>query len=104
MTKALSVTLKTDNILWLKGQAATTARGSLSEVLDAIVTEARLAGRTEGTAIRSVKGTIDLADDDPDLLTADEYVRAAFDKSLRQPVLVRETTGRVKTGNKRARG
>ena len=88
--KAISVTLQTDNVLWLKGQAAATARGSLSEVLDQLVTEAREGGRVQHAAIRSVKNSIDLPDDDPRLELADAYIRSAFEQSIRRPMLARE--------------
>jgi hypothetical protein len=90
MRKAVSVTLGADNLLWLRAQAAATARGNVSAVLDRIVEEARLSGRTEPAAIRSVAGTIDLPEDDPDLEKADAYVRSLFAESARQPILVRE--------------
>jgi hypothetical protein len=90
MRKAVSVTLELDNLLWLRGQAAATSRGSLSEVLDRIVGEARSAGRAEPASVRSVAGTIDLPDDDPTLDKADDYIRALFAASARQPMLVKE--------------
>src|SRR5262245_36666643 len=34
MKRAISVTLRDDNLLWLKGQAAATTGGNVSEVLD----------------------------------------------------------------------
>ncbi len=90
MRKPISVTLAEDNLLWLRGQAARSAKGSVSEVLDRIVTEARAAGRTDPSAVRSVVGTIDLPEDDPDLEHADAYIRSLFAASVRQPMLVRE--------------
>jgi hypothetical protein len=90
MRKAISVTLDADNLLWLRAQAGASARGSVSEVLDRLVSEARAGGFTEVRAIRSVVGTIDLPADDPDLTGADAYVRAAFAESLRQPMRVHE--------------
>ena len=103
MRKPVSVTLKTDNLLWLRAQAAVSARGSLSEVLDRLVTDAREAGRTDDKAIRTVKGSIDLPDDDPALEQADAFVRAQFDKSIRRPVLVKEARARF-TGTRKRRG
>lgn len=101
MTKAISVTLDEDNVVWLRARAAATSRGSLSEVLDTIVTNARLQGRT-AASIRSVVGTIDLPDDDPDLSAADAYVRGLFDRSARRPVMVKEARGsHGKTGRRR---
>jgi hypothetical protein len=90
MRKAVSVTLSTDNILWLKGQAAASANGSVSEVLNRLVTGARAEGKSHPAAIRSIVGTIDLPDDDPDLEHADAYIRGAFDRSLRRPLAVKE--------------
>ena len=55
-----------------------------------ILTKARAAGRTEVGALRSVAGTIDVPDDDPNLETADTYVRTLFAHSSRHPLLVRE--------------
>jgi hypothetical protein len=100
MRRAVSVTIDEDNLLWLKAQAAATAKGSVSEILDRLVGEARAEGRTGAAAIRSVAGTIDLPSDDPDLEEASSYVRILFDQSLRRPLAVKETPparGRRKT-------
>ena len=101
MRKPVSVTLKTDNLLWLRAQAAASARGSLSEVLDQLVTDARASGRTDARAIRTVKGTIDLPADDPALEEADRFIRAQFDKSVRRPVAVKEARARYAGAPKR---
>lgn len=90
MRKAISVTLSEDNLLWLRGQAARSARGSVSDLLDRLVGEARSSGRTDPSAVRSVVNTIDLPDDDPDLAGADGYIRAIFGTSAQQPLVVRE--------------
>ncbi len=102
MRKAVSVTLESDNLLWLRAQAAATSRGSLSEVLDRIVRTARTAGRGEPAAVRSVVGSIDLAEDDPDLHGADAYIGGLFAASARRPVLAREQP--PKAGRKARRG
>ena len=101
MRKAISITMSEENLLWLRGQAARTSRGSVSEVLDRIVGEARAAGRIDPAALRSVAGTIDLPDDDPELAGADAYIRAAFAASARQPVLVREPPKPARKGTAR---
>jgi hypothetical protein len=93
--------LKTDNLLWLRAQASANARGSLSEVLDQLVSDARASGRTDERAIRTVRGTIDLPDDDPMLEQADTVIRAPFDKSLRRPIVVKETRARYTSARKR---
>jgi hypothetical protein len=90
MKRAISVTIDEDNLLWLKGQAGASASGSVSEVIDRVVRQARTAGRTDAAAIRSVVGTIDLPADDPDLAGANAYVRGLFDQSVSRPVQVRE--------------
>jgi hypothetical protein len=102
MKKAVSVTLRAENLLWLRGQAAASSRGSLSEVLDRLVSEARTSGRVQAGAIRSVAGSIELPEDDPLLETADAYIRGVFAESLRRPLMVRED--RPRFGVKRARG
>jgi hypothetical protein len=103
MRKPISVTLDADNILWLRAQASGSSGGSLSAALDRLVTSARLEGRTEASAIRSVVGTIDLPDDDPGLTGADGYVRALFDKSARQPKAVKEPAASYATARKARR-
>ena len=85
----VSVTLESDNLLWLRSRVGAEGRRSLSEVLDRLVTEARL-GTDAPAAVRSVVGSIDLPVDDPDLLTADSYLTDLFGASVSRPVLVRE--------------
>ncbi len=87
--EAVSITLDPENLLWLRGRVRTAGRGSLSETLDQLITEARRSGRSEGPS-RSVVGTIDIAAADPDLAGADQYIRELFDASVRRPLVVRE--------------
>lgn len=75
-------------MLWLKGQAIA-RNGNVSAVVDELIREARQAGKTRPGTIRSVAGTIDLSDDDPDLALADEYIRSVFERSSRRPVRVK---------------
>ena len=89
MKRAISVTVDEDNLVWLKGQAGG-SRGSVSEVIDRLVREARMSGRTDASTVRSVVGTIDLPPDDEDLAGADGYVRAMFERSLARPMAVKE--------------
>jgi hypothetical protein len=99
--RAISVTLESDNVIWLKGRAGSTGE-SVSALLDQIVTTARKEMRP-GSA-RSVAGTIDIDSSDPLLERADAAVRALFDASLGRPVIAREQTvryrGRTKGGRK----
>ena len=69
-------------------------------VLDRLVSDARDAGRTDARAIRSVRGTIDLPEDDADLAGADGFIRAQFEKSVRRPILVNERSSRYRAGRK----
>jgi hypothetical protein len=85
--RALSVTLESDNVTWLKGRAGATG-DSVSEVLDQIVSQARHGGRHE--PVRSVVGTIDIDPSDPLLTGADDMVRSLFEASLTRPLVVRE--------------
>lgn len=94
----MSVTLADDNLLWLKGQAAATTGGNVSEVLDRLVQKARTGG-TQEIATRSVAGTIDLPADEPD--DSDSYVRDLFERSLRRPVPMRERPMRTRPRTKR---
>jgi hypothetical protein len=103
--KAVSVTLDEANVLWLKGRARLSG-GNVSEALDRVVTQARTGGKTPG-GWTSIVGTIDLGDD-PNLLKADEVVRAWFAESLTRPFEVNEdrpsARRRKVTGKKRPRG
>ncbi|MBI4476927.1 MAG: hypothetical protein HY654_07120 [Acidobacteria bacterium] len=89
--KAVSVTLETDNLLWLEGRTRAWGRRSLSETLDRLITEARGSARFPAGKIPSVAGTIEINPSDPDLSKADSYVRALYEESLSRPMLVRET-------------
>lgn len=102
MRKAISITLSQDNLLWLRGQAAQSRKGSVSDLLDRIVREARTSGWADGASVRSVAGTIDIADDDPDLMMADAYIRAVFTESGRRPLLVREKSASARRSRKAA--
>ena len=104
MRKAISITLSEDNLLWLRGQAAQTMKGSVSELLDKIVSQTRSAGWSEPMAVKSVINTIDLPEDDPNLEQADAYIRSAFAASARQPMRVRERPAGKKAAAKARRG
>ena len=85
MTKrAISVTLGSDNLTWLKARAGAVGIRSLSALLDRLITDARAHG-TSGSAT-SVVGTIDIDASDPLLLEADAAVRTLFEASLGRPL------------------
>lgn len=98
--RALSVTLETDNVTWLKGRAGA-AGESVSGLLDQLVTAARQSGRL-GPA-RSVVGTVDVDASDPNLDRADEAVRTMFERSIGRPVVEREGHPSGGTAEKDAR-
>jgi hypothetical protein len=86
--RPISVTLEDDNVLWLRGRAASAKRRSLSDALDQVVTAARLGGQPGER--RSVVGTVDIAAADPGLDRADDALRSLFDALVSRPSLVRE--------------
>lgn len=89
MTKlAISVTLESENLTWLRARVGATGARSVSELLDQLVTSARQTG--DAGPSRSVVGTIDLSPGDPDLEGADEAVWELFARSLAQPIVLRE--------------
>jgi hypothetical protein len=81
--QAISVTLEEGNLLWLRGQAR--GRTSVSHILDRLVSEARTAGNVHASSIRSVVGTVRIAETDPDLTSADDAVRSLFGRAGRSP-------------------
>ncbi len=76
--QAISVTLRPENLTWLRGRAQALRHRSVSEALDQLVTEVRTGGRVQEGAIRSVVGTIAIAGGDPSLTHADAAIRALF--------------------------
>ena len=79
----ISVTLRRDNLTWLKGRVGAAGFRSVSDLLDQIVTAARKAGHSDSA--RSVVGTVDIDPSDPMLENADGAVRAMF-VAARRPV------------------
>jgi hypothetical protein len=88
--RAVSITLDETNLLWLQGIAARGQARSLSDAIDRIVHDARLGGQLAGVTPRSVIGTIDIAQADPELDRADDGLRDLFQRSLARPFAVRE--------------
>jgi hypothetical protein len=98
--RPISVTLETDNLVWLRGRAGASGE-SVSQVLDEIVTAARVEGRSGPS--RSVAGTIDIDSSDPLLEGADAIVRSMFDTSLGRPLIVAEPRASYQRGTKASR-
>ena len=87
---AVSLTLEEANLLWLRGRTAALGRASLSETVDRLITEARAGKFGQPQPTRSVVGTVDIAEDDPELERADAAVRELFERSIQRPLVVRE--------------
>jgi hypothetical protein len=98
---AISVTLRDENLTWLKGRVRADRARSVSDALDRLVTEARV--RRTGTEARSVVGTIDVDPADPLLLGADEAIRALVAESLGRPMIVKETATPYGASSRRKR-
>ena len=95
------MTLDADNLLWLRARATGTKRRSLSDLLDEIVTAARV--EAHGDSIRSVVGTVDLPLDDPGLEHASGSLRAEFEASLARPILIHEDKATYRVGGRNAK-
>lgn len=80
--QAISVTLEADNLAWVRGRALAAGRLSVSEMLDRLIEEARTGGAGSRPGVRSVVGTVEVASEDPELLTADEAVRALLAQGI----------------------
>ncbi len=99
---AISVTLESDNLMWLKARARSDQARSISSVLDRLVTDART-GRA-GATPRSVVGTIDVDPSDPLLLKADDVIRALVAQSIGRPMIVKEKRSASRAGARKRRG
>ncbi len=86
--RAISVTLDNDNLTWLKGRTTATGLRSVSELLDRLITAARMSGAI--VPVRSVVGTIEIDAADPLLEKADAAVRGIFERSSARPLAARE--------------
>jgi hypothetical protein len=82
--KAVSVTLRPDNLLWLKTRVKVKGERSLSETLDGIITEARAGAGAGGSEIRSVLGNARIPGSEAALSEAGARVAALFRKSVRR--------------------
>lgn len=80
-SKTVSVDLNPVNLQWLEIQADASGNRSLSETLNRILDQARAVAGA-GKAVRSVRGTISLPENDPDLKEADAAVRDIFRRSI----------------------
>ena len=99
--QAISVTLEADNLAWVRSRALAAGRLSVSEMLDRLIEEARPSGAEAGPG-RSVVGTVEVAPEDPELLTADAAIRALFARSVARTARALGRAGRAQAA--RARG
>ena len=99
--QAISVTLDTSNVTWLKARVGGSSVRSVSELLDRLITDARAKGSSHPAT--SVVGTIDIGQSDPLLLKADGAVRAIYDSSLRRPLLIKESRAPYGAATRRGR-
>ncbi len=80
MNKAVTLELESSNLLWLEDQAIASGRRTLSEVVNEVLAKVR--GKSEPRAAPSVRGLIEIAEDDPNLEGADAALRALFAESF----------------------
>lgn len=99
--QAISVTLETENLTWLRGRVGAGAGRSVSDLLNQLVTEARASGAA-GSG-RSVVGTVDIDPVDPLLERADAAIRSLFERSTARPVTVREPRERYSASRRSKR-
>jgi len=100
--QAISVTLESDNLIWLRGRAVAAGRVSVSEMLDRLIREARK-GASGVAGVRSIVGTLQIAADDPELKRAGDAVRTLFTRSLDR-ALPRGRPAPVRRRSRRPRG
>jgi hypothetical protein len=86
--QAISVTLDSANLMWLRARAGATGARSVSALLDRLIADAR--GKGVFTPHQSVVGTVDIDSSDPLLLRADAAVASLVQRSLARPVAAEE--------------
>ena len=101
--QAISVTLREDNLVWLRGHSRSARHRSVSETLDRLIAEARAGGRPE-TSVRSVKGTVHILAADPSLARADATIRTLFRTTPRRDQEFRKKRGGARRRSRRHGG
>ena len=84
--QAVSVTLRPDNLLWLKTRVKAGGRRSLSEALDEIITEARAGAGAAALETRSVVGNARIPGSEASLARAGAEQRALFRGSAERKI------------------
>jgi hypothetical protein len=80
--RAVSVTLRPDNVLWLKTRVKASGGRSLSQALDEIITEARTGATALATERRSVVGNARIPASEAGLSRAAQEIRAQFRRAI----------------------
>jgi|SRR6185295_18603500 len=96
--QSISITLSSENLLWLRGRAKASGARSLSAALDQLINNARTGGNDRPH--RSVAGTITIDESDPDLLQADADIRSLFRRSLDQTPATKRTKQKQTTAKR----
>ncbi len=81
-SKTVAVDLESENLIWLQARATASGARNLSKTLNEVLAKVRTGGVT--IAPRSVRGTIQLPESDPDLSDGQEKVRELFRRSLQR--------------------
>lgn len=84
------MTLEKSNLSWLRGQVKQRGARSLSEVLDQIIVASRTSQSGAPPSIRSVVGTVQIDEADPDLALATKELQSELERSLSRPVRERK--------------
>lgn len=100
--QAISVTLSPGNLLWLRGRVRATGQRSVSEALDRLIEEIRLAG--SGPDVRSVVGTARLLASDEQLEQARDESRRLFESAVERSGRALEADRKVRRGKAIRRG
>jgi hypothetical protein len=87
--QSISITLSSENLLWLRGKAKASGARSISEALNQIISNARTGGNEH--LHRSIVSTIVINESDPDLLKADADIRSLFRRSLNKVPATKRT-------------
>lgn len=99
--QAISVSLDPGNLLWLRAQAVSSGCRSASELLDRLIRAARTGDKGQNETIRSVVGTVRIAESDPSLATADAAIRALFPVAPSRRSTPMGSRGRPQKGGRR---
>jgi hypothetical protein len=102
--QAISVTLERDNLTWVRGRALASGGLSVSEMLDRLIAYARAGGAGRGPGGTSVVGTVEVAPDDPELLTADAAIRTLLAQSVARSARAMGRAGARGAGQRRVAG